>query len=117
MGRPHEVFCDTKSMQRVAGAPATGFPTASPLLDTHHQYSNCSEHLQNNHLSLHTVLFTIVRSNFYQPSEDKWFYQLQDLASMMSPAHSLALHTVPEDVADEAGCECCWGIASEALEC
>lgn len=117
MGRVHEVFCDTKSMQHVAGAPATGFPTASPLLDTHHQYGNCSEHLQNKHLSLHTILFSIVMSNFYQRSESKWFYQLQDLAIRMSPAHGLALHTAPEDSADEAGCESCWGTASGALGC
>jgi len=111
------VFCDTKGMQHVASAPATGFPTASPLLDTHHQQSNCSEHLQNKHLSLYTILFSIVRSNFYQISESKRFYQLQDLAIRMSPAHSLALHTAPEDGADEVGCESCWGTASGALGC
>lgn len=73
-------------MARVEAA-ATGFPTASPLLDTHHQYSSCSEH------------------------------QVQDLATRMSSAHSLALHTVPEDGADEAGCESCWGIATGVLGC
>ena len=35
----------------------------------------------------------------------------------MSPDHSLALHTAPEDGADEVGCESCWGTASGALGC